>query len=72
MDRFENARDATLAKYRMMQRPKGKLADAVSLAVDAVAILCLGKHTCSRVIPQLSASTNVYGRWLRDVNFLSL
>eukprot|EP00878_Enallax_costatus_P024746 GHUV01026431.1.p1 GENE.GHUV01026431.1~~GHUV01026431.1.p1 ORF type:complete len:220 (+),score=46.80 GHUV01026431.1:181-840(+) len=42
MDRFEIARDATLAKYRMMQRPKGKISEAVDLAVDGVAILCLG------------------------------
>ena len=43
MDRFENARDATLAKYRMMQRPKGKLADGLNLAVDGIATLCMGK-----------------------------
>eukprot|EP00879_Flechtneria_rotunda_P012323 GHRR01012870.1.p1 GENE.GHRR01012870.1~~GHRR01012870.1.p1 ORF type:complete len:177 (+),score=42.38 GHRR01012870.1:1502-2032(+) len=42
MDRFENARDAALQKYRMMQRPQGKVFDGVNLAVDAVAILCLG------------------------------
>jgi len=44
MDRFENARDATLAKYRMMQRPKGKLADGLNLAVDGIATLCMGEH----------------------------
>lgn len=43
MDRFENARDATLAKYRMMQRPKGKLADGLNLAVDGIATLCMGE-----------------------------
>lgn len=43
MDRFEGTRDATLAKYRMMQRPKGKTSDAVDLAVDGVSILCLGE-----------------------------
>lgn len=43
MDRFENARDATLAKYRMMQRPKGKVADGLNLAVDGIATLCMGE-----------------------------
>lgn len=43
MDRFENARDATLAKYRMMQRPQGKLSDALNLAVDGIATLCMGE-----------------------------
>jgi hypothetical protein len=42
VDRFENARDAALAKYRMMQRPQGKLADGLALAVDGISILCLG------------------------------
>jgi hypothetical protein len=42
MDRFENVRDATLAKYRMM-RPKGKLSDGLNLAVDGIATLCMGE-----------------------------
>lgn len=42
MDRFENTRDATLAKYRMM-RPKGKLSDGLNLAVDGIATLCMGE-----------------------------
>lgn len=42
MDRFENARDATIAKYRMA-RPKGKLSDGLNLAVDGIAILCMGE-----------------------------
>jgi hypothetical protein len=45
MDRFENTRDATLAKYRMMQRPKGKLSDALDVAVDGVSTLCLGERS---------------------------
>lgn len=52
MDRFENARDATLAKYRMMQRPQGKLSDGLNLAVDGIATLCMGE-------PQLLAQTQV-------------
>lgn len=47
MDRFENARDATLAKYRMMQRPKGKLADGLNMAVDGIATLCMGERSWS-------------------------
>jgi hypothetical protein len=43
MDRFENARDATIAKYRMMQRPQGKLSDGLNLAVDGIATLCMGE-----------------------------
>lgn len=42
MDRFENVRDATLAKYRMM-RPKGKLSDGLNMAVDGIATLCMGE-----------------------------
>lgn len=45
MDRFENARDATLAKYRMMQRPKGKVSDGLNLAVDGIATLCMGESS---------------------------
>lgn len=46
MDRFENVRDATLAKYRMM-RPKGKLSDGLNLAVDGIATLCMGESANS-------------------------
>lgn len=61
MDRFEIARDATLAKYRMMQRPKGKVSDAVDLAVDGVAILCLGRQ---HDVPALCAMLIPHQGWL--------
>jgi hypothetical protein len=54
MDRFENTRDATLAKYRMMQRPKGKLSDGLNLAVDGIATLCMGESAA--VKPELTSS----------------
>lgn len=41
MDRFEQTRDATLAKFRMM-RPQGNVSDALDVAVDGIATLCMG------------------------------
>ncbi|KAF6251625.1 hypothetical protein COO60DRAFT_1298202 [Scenedesmus sp. NREL 46B-D3] len=41
MDRFEQTRDATLAKFRMM-RPQGSVSDALDVAVDGIATLCMG------------------------------
>jgi hypothetical protein len=56
MDRFENARDATLAKYRMMQRPKGKLSDGLNLAVDGIATLCMGESASALCSPAARGS----------------
>lgn len=42
MDRFEQTRDATLAKFRMM-RPQGNVSDALDVAVDGIATLCMGE-----------------------------
>jgi hypothetical protein len=43
MDRFEQTRDATLAKFRMM-RPQGNVSDALDIAVDGIATLCMGER----------------------------
>jgi hypothetical protein len=61
MDRFENTRDATLAKYRMM-RPKGKLSDGLNLAVDGIATLCMGEsaQAVARAKPTVGPYSALY------------
>lgn len=48
MDRFEGAREAALKKYTMMERPQGRLAEQVEVAVDALAALTLGAQGRAR------------------------
>lgn len=42
LDRFEGAKQVALKKYEMMAKPEGKLQDQVTLAVDALCVLCIG------------------------------
>ncbi|KAG2499869.1 hypothetical protein HYH03_002160 [Edaphochlamys debaryana] len=42
VERFETAKEVTLKKYNMINRPEGKLEDKLGLAVDALCTLCIG------------------------------
>ncbi|KIZ00922.1 hypothetical protein MNEG_7037 [Monoraphidium neglectum] len=55
VDRFEGAREAALKKYTMMERPQGRLAEQVEVAVDALAALTLGLPE-GKPIPEVDAA----------------
>jgi hypothetical protein len=43
VDRFEGNRDAVLKKYTVMERPRGKQADQLTVACDALCTVALGE-----------------------------
>lgn len=42
IERFENARTEAVKKYSLMELPEGSMKDKLSVAVDAISLLCAG------------------------------
>jgi len=51
IERFEGALDSVNEKYRMTEKPKGKLKDKVDIAVDSIVQLTLGLREGEEISP---------------------